>query len=122
MRKLVKQSCLINIYMNRRTLLKNKGSIPGYHTSFNSVFEDMVQLYDMDVEGVENIPSLPTFIFGYVVWDNSTHYGPPTLLLIILLPPHFDKTLNGRPAISLVLLFRLFHEEDSKLQGMHIAG
>ncbi|KAJ3345513.1 hypothetical protein HDU83_004020 [Entophlyctis luteolus] len=46
-----------------RTFFRNPGSIRGFHDSFNQVFEDMLQLYAIPVEGMTR--AVPTFVAGH---------------------------------------------------------
>ena len=49
-----------------RTLKKNATtSIPGYHTSFEQIWADLLQLQDMAVEGIDTPRNLPTFVMGH---------------------------------------------------------
>ncbi|KAJ3006246.1 UNVERIFIED_CONTAM: hypothetical protein HDU68_004188 [Siphonaria sp. JEL0065] len=72
-----------------RTVKSNKDGIQGYHKSFGQVFEDMLQLYSIDIEGVSK--SVPTFVFGHSMGG----------LLALLFAKNFgSKVQNLRGVIS----------------------
>ncbi|KAJ3121547.1 hypothetical protein HK100_012337 [Physocladia obscura] len=48
-----------------RTCLKNRDAIKGYHFSYNQVFDDMLQLDQINIPDIPNATELPTFVFGH---------------------------------------------------------
>ncbi|KAI9340552.1 ciliary BBSome complex subunit 1-domain-containing protein [Obelidium mucronatum] len=72
-----------------RTLKSNKDGVPGYCGSFLQVHLDMLQLYNIDVEGVPK--SLPTFAYGQSMGG---------LLALLFAKNHGSKIQNLSGVIS----------------------
>ncbi|KAJ3285089.1 hypothetical protein HDU79_007605 [Rhizoclosmatium sp. JEL0117] len=72
-----------------RTVKSNKNGIQGYATSFEQVQVDMLQLYNLDIDGVSK--DLPTFVFGHSMGG---------LLALVFTKNHHKSLRNFRGVIA----------------------
>ncbi|KAJ3179977.1 hypothetical protein HDU85_004261 [Gaertneriomyces sp. JEL0708] len=76
-----------------RTHFKNveNGSIQGYLNGFKSIFEDLLQLNSLVIDGLPAAGELPTFVFGHSMGG---------LLALALVNEHADRIPNFRGVVA----------------------
>ena len=74
-----------------RTLKKNLKSVAGYHTSFEQIWADLLELQDVVVDGVDVSPNTPTFVMGHSLGG---------LLALTFVANNFEKIRNFAGVIS----------------------